>query len=357
MKITFVGSSITSAYWNGAATYYRGICKALHALGHTIVFVEQDIYDRQLHRDLAQDPDYAEVVVCRDLPDLDRELERAVGSDLVVKCSGVGRHDDYLEEAVLGARRPGNLVAFWDVDAPATLERALREPGWGFRHLVPRYDVVLTYGGGPKVISRYEELGARTVELVYNALDPSTHYPVPPDPEYWCDMLFVGNRLPDRDARVRDFFFDCAELCPAYSFILGGEGWGDVALPSNVKYIGHVPTAMHNTLNCSARLVLNVTRQAMADYGFSPPTRVFEAAGAGACLVTDTCDGIDFFLRPDDEILLACSAEDVGRHIRLVPEEQARRIGERARARALAEHTYERRGEQLQRFFAKAFGS
>lgn len=355
MDITFFGSSITSAYWNGAATYYRGICRSLHCLGHRVTFVEQDIYDRQQHRDLEQDPEYARVVICQDLADLDRELERAAASDLVVKCSGVGRHDDYLDAGVLGARTQGNLVAYWDVDAPFTLEKARHQLDWQFRQLIPKYDVVFTYGGGPRVEAGYRDLGARAVELVYNALDPTTHFPVPSDPEYWCDMLFVGNRLPDRESRVREYFFDAAELCPAYSFILGGEGWGDVQLPSNVRYIGHVPTSMHNKLNCSARLVLNVTRQAMADYGYSPPTRVFEAAGAGACLLTDGCEGIGQFLEPDSEVLLACSAEEVGRHIRLVDDEHARRIGERALERVLRDHTYEKRGAQLQRFFDRAF--
>ncbi|MCL4370548.1 MAG: hypothetical protein M1380_06540 [Chloroflexi bacterium] len=111
MRITFFGSSITSTYWNGAATYYRGICQVLHRLGHRPVFVEQDIYDRQQHRDLAEDPDYAEVVVCRDRAELELELERARSSDLVVKCSGVGRYDEYLDAAVLETRRERDGLA------------------------------------------------------------------------------------------------------------------------------------------------------------------------------------------------------------------------------------------------------
>lgn len=356
MRITFFGSSITSAYWNGAATYYRGISRVLHSLGHSITFVEQDIYDRQQHRDLAEDPDYARVVLCDDVEALERQVEISRQSDLVVKCSGVGRYDDLLEEAVLGARRPGNLVAYWDVDAPFTLERARREPEWGFRRLVPRYDLILTYGGGPRVEQGYRALGAREVELVYNALDPETHHPVRPDPESWCDLLFIGHRLPDREERVREFFLETAESCPSYSFILGGEGWGDAELPPNVRYVGHVPTTEHNRLNGSARLVLNVTRQAMAEYGYSPPTRVFEATGAGACLVTDGWEGVEAFFRPDEEVLVARSSQDMARYIRFVTEEDARRIGERALARVLAEHSYEHRGDQLQRLFARLFG-
>ncbi|MHB8991361.1 MAG: CgeB family protein [Chloroflexota bacterium] len=355
MRITFFGSSITSAYWNGAATYYRGICQALHRRGHQPVFVEQDIYQRQQHRDLERDPDYAEVIVCRDLPELERELRRARGSDLVVKCSGVGRHDELLDEAVLSARTESNRVVYWDVDAPFTLDQAFQSADWYFRRLVPDYDAVLTYGGGPKVAEGYRALGARSVELVYNALDPETHHPVPPDPKYRCDLLFVGNRLPDREARVRHFFLGAAEQCPDHQFLLGGEGWGDLPLPANVRYLGHVPTARHNVLNCSARLVLNINRQAMADYGYSPPTRVFEAAGAGACLVTDSWRGIESFLSPGEELLVASGPEEIALLLRSVAPEQAAAMGEAARRRVLAHHSYDLRGAQLQAFFQRLY--
>jgi spore maturation protein CgeB len=355
MRITFFGSSITSAYWNGAATYYRGICRALHRHGHQPVFVEQDIYDRQQHRDLPEDPDYAEVVLCHDLEDLGREIGRASRSDLVVKCSGVGRYDEYLDAAVLDARTPSNRVAYWDVDAPFTLDQAHADPAWYFRGLIPRYDVVITYGGGPKVEEGYRRLGAQRVELVYNALDPEAHHPVPPDPEYGCDLLFVGNRLPDRESRVREFFLQVAEACPQFSFLFGGEGWGDLSLPANVRYLGHVATGLHNRLNSSARLVLNVNRQSMADYGFSPPTRVFEAAGAGACLVTDRWDGIGEFLTPGGEVLVASSPEEVARYVREVSQEEAVAIGRRALSRILRDHTYDRRGEQLEGFLPLLF--
>jgi len=52
MKICFFGSSLVSSYWNGAATYYRGILKALAALGHEIIFFEPDAFERQSHRDI-----------------------------------------------------------------------------------------------------------------------------------------------------------------------------------------------------------------------------------------------------------------------------------------------------------------
>ncbi|MCL4369918.1 MAG: glycosyltransferase, partial [Chloroflexi bacterium] len=149
---------------------------------------------------------------------------------------------------------------------------------------------------------------------------------------------------------------EVAAACPEHTFLLGGEGWGDVSLPGNARYLGHVPTDLHNTLNCSARLVLNVNRAAMAAYGFSPPTRVFEAAGAGACLVTDRWDGIEGFLEPGSEVLVASGPDDVASFVREVPSEQSRAVGERARRRVLSEHTYDRRGAQVEGFLTRLMG-
>jgi spore maturation protein CgeB len=352
MKITLFGSSIVSAYWNGAATYYRGICRALYARGHQITFVEPDIYDRQQHRDLAEDPPYAEVRVCRGWDDLARELERARGSDFVAKFSGVGGWDLELARGVLDLQRPGCVVAFWDVDAPATLAAAFAEPEHNpntFRALAPRFDMVLLYGGGPPVQESYARLGARATHLIYNAVDLDEYYPVPSVPARACDLLFMGNRLPDREQRVHDFFFRAARLAPDLTFVLGGSGWHEwVDLPRNVRAIGHVPTGEHRAWNCSARMVLNITREDMARFGYSPATRVFEAAGCGSCLVTDSWTGVDEFFTPDEEILVADGAEDIVRHLRGVASDRAREIGRRARARVEREHTYESRAERFE---------
>jgi len=148
LSIAFFGSSLVSAYWNGAATYYRGLLRALAARGHSITFYEPDAYGRQQHRDMP-DPEWARVVVYPGEGEAGvlQALESARGADLVVKASGVGVFDELLEEGVLALRRPGMLVAFWDVDAPATLDRLERDPADPFRPLVPRYDAVFTYAG------------------------------------------------------------------------------------------------------------------------------------------------------------------------------------------------------------------
>jgi spore maturation protein CgeB len=326
VRIFVFGSSITSSYWNGAATYYRGIYKHLHQFGHDITFAEPDIYGRQQHRDEG-DFSYVREWVYRGAEDIPDLIRHASACDLVIKHSGVGADDALLEARVLECQREGATVAFWDVDAPATLARVEADARDPFRACIPRYDFIFTYGGGQPVIDRYAQLGARNCYPIYNALDPDTHHPVPPRDALRCDLAFVGNRLPDRERRVEQLFLRAAELAPEMSFILGGEGWGDKHLPANVRRIGHVATGDHNFVNCSARMVLNINRDSMADVGFSPPTRVFEAAGS--------------------EILVASAAEQIVSYLRNVSASQAQNIGENMRARALRDHTYQQRAKQV----------
>lgn len=349
MHIAFFGSSLVSAYWNGAATYYRGIIRALSERGHTTTFYEPDAFDRQAHRDL-DDPDWAESVVYEPTEaDAARMLERAAGADLVVKASGVGVLDEFLEREVLRLQAPGTLVAFWDVDAPATLDRVQTDAADPFGPLVPQYDLVLTYGGGPPVVDAYRALGARDCVPIYNALDPTTHHPAPPDPRFEGGLGLLANRLPDREARILDFFYGAAERLPNETFLLGGSGWAEHApdLP-NVRTLGHVAVPDHNAFNGTPRAVLNVSRESMARYGFSPATRVFEAAGAGACLITDAWEGVGLFLEPGREVLVAEGGADVAEHLAVLTPGRAREIGEAARRRMLAEHTYAHRAAVLE---------
>jgi spore maturation protein CgeB len=348
MRIAWFGSSLVSSYWNGAATYYRGLVRALAERGHEVTFLEPDAYERQQHRDM-DDPDWARVVVFEPA-EWERALEEARGADVVVKASGVGVLDEELEAAVLELA-PATVV-FWDVDAPATLARMEADADDALRALVPRYDLVLTYGGGDPVVERYRALGARECVPVYNALDPETHHPVPPDPRFRCDLAFLGNRLPDREARVDEFFLRAAELAPERSFLLGGSGWDDKPLPGNVRSLGHVSTRDHNALNCTPLAVLNVSRESMAANGWSPATRVFEAAGAGACLITDAWEGIEEFLEPDEEVLVATCGEDVAETLRRLTPERAARIGDAARRRVCVEHTYAERARLVEELLA-----
>jgi spore maturation protein CgeB len=354
LKIAFFGSSLVSAYWNGAATYYRGLLRALAEKGHRITFYEPDAFERQQHRDMP-DPDWARVVVYRAEQDaVRRALGDARGADVVVKASGVGVFDDLLEEAVLELRSPSTAVVYCDVDAPATLSRVEESRDDAFAPLIPQYDLVITYGGGEPIIERYRALGARRCKPIYNAFDQTTHFPVAPDKRFEADLGFLGNRMPDREERVEEFFFRAAALRRDSAFLLGGSGWDDrVEREENVRYLGHVYTRDHNPFNCTPRVVLNVSRESMVRNGWSPATRVFEAAGAGACLITDDWEGLGFFLEPGLECIAARDGEEVAAAMDDLSPAKARAIGAAARRRVLAEHTYRHRADTFEEVIAE----
>ena len=157
----------------------------------------------------------------------------------------------------------------------------------------------------------------------------------------------MGNRLPDLEARVEEFVLRAAAALPDRSFLIGGNGWETKGMPANVRHLGHVYTHQHNAFNCTPLAVLNVARDSMADIGFSPATRVFEAAGAAACLITDAWEGIELFLQPDEEVLVARDGQDVADLVAELTPERAREIGRAALRRTLAENTYRHRGEQV----------
>jgi spore maturation protein CgeB len=349
MRIAFYGSSLLSSYWNGAATYYRGLLADLARRGHSITFYEPDAFDRQSHRDI-DPPDWAEVVVYPAEENAVRSvIGEAVRADVVVKASGVGVFDDALLDGVTAAARPGAVLIFWDVDAPATLAEMARDHDHPVRRALTSLDVVLTYGGGPPVVETYQGLGAARCMPIYNALDPETHFPVPPDPRFEADLAFLANRLPDRERRVDLLFLQTAGRLPASRFLIGGAGWESKPMPENVRQLGHVSTRDHNAFNSTPLAVLNVARDSMAENGFSPATRVFEAAGAAACLITDAWQGIELFLNPGEEVLVARDGQDVAEHVAGLTLERARTIGAAARRRILSEHTYVRRGAEVDR--------
>jgi spore maturation protein CgeB len=357
VKIAFYGSSLLSSWWNGAATYYRGLLRDLAGRGYEISFYEPDAYERQQHRDMEPQPWARSVVYPANSEGLRSVLAEARSADIVVKASGVGVFDDELIAGILENASPGALKIFWDVDAAATLEEMRGRSDHPVRRALGSLDLVLTYGGGPPVIEAYRQFGAAQCVPIYNALDPTTHHPVEPDRRFAADLAFLGNRLPDREARVEEFFLRPADQLPQKQFLIGGNGWETKPMQANVRHLGHLFTNEHNAFNCTPLAVLNVARDSMADVGFSPATRVFEAAGAAACLITDSWEGIELFLKPGEEVLVARDGKDVADHLEALTPERAKAIGNAALRRVLAEHSYAHRGAEVDALLRKEAAS
>jgi spore maturation protein CgeB len=252
-----------------------------------------------------------------------------------------------------GLHALGHEVTLFADDATvlATLARMERDPGDPLRALLPTFDLLLTSGGGEPVVRRFEALGARECIPLYHALDPATHHPVPPREDLRVDLALLADRRPGCEARVEEFFFRAVELLPERTFLLGGEGWDDrVRGVPNLRYLGPGPD--DNAVNCSALAVLNVTRADEAANGWFPTARLFAAAGAGACVISDTWRGIEDFLRPCKEVQLARNGEDVAELLRTLDEGETARAGAAARERVLAEHTYAHRARRLEAILA-----
>ncbi len=324
-------------------------------LAIAITFYEPDAFERQQHRDI-EPPDWARVVVYPATPGALRGvIAEAARADVVVKASGVGVFDDELLAGTIAAAAPGALRVFWDVDAPATLAALRADPAHPLHAALDAArhgaDLWRRTAGGRR-LSRLRRACVRAgLQRARSRRRTIRRRPIrrsPPTCRCWRTGCRIARRGSGVLPRPRRRAAASAASCSAES------GWGDKAVPANVRAIGHVPTAAHNSFNASALAVLNVARDSMAEVGFSPATRVFEAAGAGACLITDAWEGIELFLEPDEEILVARDGADVAAHLAALTPERARQIGARALRRVLRDHTYAQRAEDVHRLLTDA---
>lgn len=346
MKIAFFGSSLVSSGRSGEAACHHGLLKAMTGLGHDIAFYEPDAFGRR--RDVCGPPWAKVVAFPATLDGWRRALDEAAGCDLLVKASGAGAFDAELDEAVPQARAAPALCVFWDVDAPKTLDDVAADPAHHLRRAIPLYDLVLACGGGAPVVTGYRRLGARRCAAVHGALDPAAHFPVRSRNSYQCDLSLLANRAPGREARVDALFVRAATILRHHRFLLGGAGWCDTVVPANVCCAGPIGADDHNAFFVSGLATLNINRDGAARHGSAPAARIFAAAGAGACLITEAWDGIEQFLEPGREVLVASGGEEVAELVANLTPDDARQIAAAARLRILAHHTYERRARAVE---------
>lgn len=348
MEIAVFGASLSLDPGGAAAAYWKGILGALADRGHRATYFEPDSGRRE--HETSGNGSFAVARYSTDGEDgVWRAVEAARQADLIVKVSHVGRFDELLGYAVLLGRGASSRVAFWDLDVPLTTERLRDSPTDPLAALIGRFDFVFACGGGDRVAADYRELGARRYAAIVAAIDPKTCRPTNRDPRFVSDVAFGGNRRPERERRMDEFFFGAAGLLSRHRFLLAGSGWETRAVPANVCSIGQLVPADRNAFNCSARAVLDVSGEARAQTGFCPSTRLFEAAGAGACVITDGWEGVDRFFEPGREVLIARDGREVAALVRDLDARTAREVGAAARARVLAEHTYEHRAAELER--------
>jgi spore maturation protein CgeB len=352
VKIVVFGLTISSSWGNGHATLWRGLCKALGALGHRVVFFEQEQPYYAQSRDMFEIAGGELVLYDAWSAVEQRALRELQGSDAAIVtsyCPDALRARDAIAAA-------GPLSIFYDLDTPVTLTRMRScEP-------VPYidaaglagYDLVLSYTGGAAVEELKVCLGARRVRPLYGHVDPQLHHPVPRQQRYSADLSWLGTYARDRQSQLEELFIEPARRSPRHKFLLGGAQYPhDFPWTSNVYFVQHVPPEQHAAFFSSARLTLNVTREAMARMGWCPSGRLFEAAACGAAIVTDEWSGLDEFYEPGSEILIAHDAQDVLAALEL-DAATLQRIGRAARERTLSQHTSTHRARLLLRYLEEA---
>jgi spore maturation protein CgeB len=219
------------------------------------------------------------------------------------------------------------------------------------------YDLVLSYTGGRALQDLRTLLGARAVHTLYGSADPEVHHPVPYAENYRADMSYLGTFASDRQQILEQLFVESARQLPNYRFLIGGSQYPDqFPWTENIYYAGHVTPDQHPQFYCSARLNLSVTRGVMANMGFCPSGRLFEAAACGAPVLTDYWEGLETFFEPEREILIASTTEEAIDALQRPPDE-LRAIGSNARERVLASHTAEHRAIEFENALAQVSNS
>jgi spore maturation protein CgeB len=349
------GLSVSSSWGNGHATLWRGLIRGLDALGHTVVFFERNVPYYAAHRDLTELPggrlilysDWASVV-----PAARAELADADVAMVTSYCpDGVSA-----AEAVIDAEL--ELRVFYDLDTPVTLERlraGLPVPYIGPRGLAD-FDLVLSYTGGAALDALQEQLGARRVAPLYGSVDPDIHYPVPAVDRYRSDLSYLGTYAEDRQQALVSMFVETARRLPGRRFLIGGAQY-PVGFPwaDNIYFVRHLPPSEHPAFYSSSRLTLNVTRAAMAEMGYCPSGRLFEAAACGAPVLSDAWPGLEEFFTPGSEILVARTTDECVQAV-AIDDAELLRIGRAARERALTDHTAPRRAAELVALLEAATG-
>jgi spore maturation protein CgeB len=354
MKVVFAGLSVTSSWGNGHATNYRALMRALDRRGHDVVFLERDVPWYAAARDLPEPP-WGTTHLYHSVAELrDRFGLTIAEADLAVVGSYV---PEGVAVAHLVLERARGITAFYDLDTPVTLGKLERgDTEYLAPELVPRFDLYLSFTGGPTLGLLEERWGARSAHAFYCLVDPDAYDVV--DAERRWDLGYLGTYSDDRQPQVEELLIAPARLAPDCRFVVAGPQYPDtIVWPPNVELRDHVAPADHPAFYGAQRLTLNVTRADMRRAGWSPSVRLFEAAACAVPVVSDRWPGIEDIFEPGEEILLADSADDVLLFMHSLGDDEAAAVGKRARKRVLADHTAERRVEQLEALAAATAGA
>jgi spore maturation protein CgeB len=346
VKVVIFGLTISSTWGNGHATLWRGLCRALHADGHDVVFFERDCTYYAQHRDMPASEAVRLVLYehwSSTVPAATRELADADVGIVTSYCP------DGPAACRLVAESPMVRKVFYDLDSPVTIDRLTR--GEPVAYLpeagLAAFDLVLSYAGGSALDGLRALAGARCVAPLYGSVDPDVHRPVPAVNAYRSALSYLGTYSADRQEALARFFLVPAARRPEHLFAIAGAQYpADFPWADNVFYLWHMPADRHPAYFCSSLLTLNITRGPMAAVGYCPSGRLFEATACGTPVISDWWEGFDHFFAPQTEVLIARETDDVLAALDM-PDEARLRLGRAGRERTLDCHTARTRANEL----------
>ena len=346
MKVVIFGLSVSSSWGNGHATLWRGLCASLAKLGHRVVFFEKDTAYYAAHRDLHDLSGY-EVRIYRDWREVVGRAKIETGDADVAIVTSYCPDGAHASDLVLSLS--SGVRVFYDLDTPITLSQMRREETVPYlpQDGLGGFDLVLSFTGGRALHDLQEMLGARRVAPLYGSADLGSHFPVEPVRAYESELSYLGTFSADRKHALERLFVDVARRLPAKRFVVGGSLYpADQSWASNIAFMSHVAPPSHPAFYCSSRATLNVTRRTMANMGYCPSGRLFEAAACGVPLITDEWSGLESFFDPETELAVVHTTEEVLAVLERPPIDLAK-MASRARARVRAEHTSDHRAREL----------
>ncbi len=352
-RIVIFGLTVSSSWGNGHATLWRGLLRALAGAGHHVTFFEKDVQYYRDARDLSELPGGGDLRFYRSLDDAREEARRLLDECDLALCTSYCPEGAAVAELLLSSR--AGVKVFYDLDTPVTLDALSsgKRPDYLPANGLGDFDLVLSYTGGRALTELKAKLGARRVAPLYGWVDPAQHHPVTPEEHYRADLSYLATYAEDRQGGVEELLVEPARRLVESRFLIGGAQYpADFPWTENMHFHRHVPPASHPAFFSSSRWTLNVTRRAMAAYGYCPSGRLFEAASCGTPLLSDGWEGLDDFFTPGEQIVLARSAEDVTAAMGFSDAERLR-IAAAARERTLAEHTAAARVRTLEALLAR----
>ena len=350
LDIVILGLSITSSWGNGHATTFRALVRALSARGHNVCFLERDMPWYAENRDLPNPP-YGLTQLYRCVSELKRRFARKVmNADLCIVGSYV---PDGVAIGEWVTTTCDGVKAFYDIDTPITLAKlASGEEEYLTPRLVERYDLYLSFTGGPVLRKIERELGSPMARALYCSVDAKVYFPESCKAKW--DLGYMGTYSVDRQPSLEHLLIEPARRSARLKTVVAGPMYPrELSWPANVKRIEHLAPRAHRSFYNSQRFTLNLTRADMRAIGYSPSVRLFEAAACATCIISDSWPGLETFFKPQHEILIASTADEVLHYLNHLSEQDRRAIGERARQRILAEHTSERRAIELEQYVAE----